>query len=426
VAVFSQEAADGVPTSPFEVAMRYACDTSPERATFGGRRLLYAQYALMLVKGDFDGFQKEMATKNMREAVSIFEQLVKVLDSDTEAILDEGRRLAAWAGREAAVRGDAPDVRHPAHIAIREALTEGRTLAPGKGPDVLLKAYAKPGGEDSVCNGLLFKSADERPDWTYLYRRMARDIACRPTLNISTVTAQMRPFTLSLLMLLAWPVWKTLRWRQRSADAAFDAPAQAWRRAAATLFDGAFAGVLFGTLTMLSSSIFDELLFRGLLPFEWIDVMLWASIGIGALGAVGYLLLCDAVLIRHSRSLGKIAFDLRPVMLDRTQRLDWRRSCRRNALATVSLLLVAFAVVLVYVFAYASLGGAGAAYQPHGLVIFGAFLLLTAGYHWRPRSIGDRWSGTHVVDADSRASAEADALPRYLATQERPPAPAAP
>lgn len=414
-----QEKADGVPlsTSPFDVAMRYACDPDPERK-LEGRRLFYAQGTQLLLQGDFDAFQAHLAGVDMRDAVSVFEQIIKVLDSDTDAILDEGRRLAAWHARGGAQARQALDVQHPAHVAIRDALLGGRVLVPGKGPDVLLKAYADPGGNDSVCNGKLFRTRDAAGEWTYLYRRMARDIACRPTLNISTVTAQLRPYALSLLMLLAWPLWKALRWRQRRSGASFDAPAQPWRRAAAALFDGAFAGVMFGAVTLLASSIFDELLFRGLMPFEWIDGMLWVSIGIGAAVAVAYLLLCDAVLIRHSRSLGKIAFDLRPVAVDRRSRIGARLSAKRNALATVTLVLVAFAVVLAMV----APGAASAEYQPHGLVIFAVFLLLTAGYHWRPQSFGDRWSGTRVVDADSRASAEADALPRYLPPAVRAPA----
>lgn len=414
-----QEKADGVPlsTSPFDVAMRYACDPDPERK-FDGRRLLYAQGALLLLQGDFDGFQKHLAGVDMREAVSVFEQIMKVLDSDTVAILDEGRQLAAWQARGAAARGDPPEVRHPAHIAIRDALRSGRTLAPGKGADVLLKAYADPGGDDSVCNGKLFRTRDGKDEWTYLYRRMARDIACRPTLNISTVTAQMRPYALSLLMLLAWPIWKVLRWQQRKSGASFDTPAQPWRRAAAALFDGAFAGVLFGAVTLLASSVFDELLFRGLMPFEWIDVMLGVSVGIGALVALAYLLGCDALLIRHSRSLGKIAFDLRPVSIERAHGIDLLRSFKRNAVATITLVLVAFLVVQAVV----APGKAAAGDQLHGMVIFAVFLVLTAGYHWRPQSFGDRWSGTRVVDADSSASAEADALPRYLPPDARAPA----
>lgn len=406
-----QEKADGVPlsTSPFDVAMRYACDPDPERR-FEGRRRFYAQGALLLLQGDFDGFQRHLAGVDMRDAVSVFEQIIKVLDSDSGAILEEGRRLAAWHARGGAKANEALDVRHPAHVAIHDALVGGRGLAPGKGQDVLLKAYAEPSGAGSVCNGGLFKTRDMADEWTYLYRRMARDIACRPTLDLSTVSAQLRPYALSLLMLLAWPVWKLLRWQQRRRGASFDTPAQPWRRAAAALFDGAFAGVLFGAVTLLASSIFDELLFRGLLPFEWIDAMLGVAVGIGAVVAIAYLLLCDAVLIRHSRSLGKIAFDLRPVPLERAGRIDALRSFKRNALATMSLVLVAFAVVQAVV----APDAAAATYQPHGLVIFAVFLLLTAGYHGRPQSFGDRWSATRVVDADSRASAEADALPRYL------------
>lgn len=432
---FRQEAADGVPQSPFEVAMRYACD--PEREKLEGRRLVYADSALRLAKGDFDGFQMELAKMTLRDGASVLEQILKVLDSDPGAILDEGRRLAAWAAQDPRQRkAEKLDVRHPAHIAIRDALAGGGTLAPGKGPDVLLRAYANPSGKDSVCNGQLFSTRDDRNvEWTTAYRRMARDIACRPSLNIATVTQRLQPYALSLLMLLAWPVWKVLRWTfgprgtaadlpllrwlrlqalrwQRPApDDALDAPVQAWRRAAAALFDGAFAGVLFGAVTLLASSLFDEMLFRGVLPFEWIDAMLGVAMAIGAAVAVAYLLCCDALLIRYSRSLGKIAFDLRPVPVAGPRRIGLWRSVRRNLLATATLVLVAVSVVMAVVVP----GTSAVASEYHGLVIFGVLLLLTAGYHWRPRTLGDRWSGTRVVDADSRASKAADALPRYLA-----------
>lgn len=441
---FRQEKADGVPQSPFAVAMRYLCDPDPARRTLGARRLLYAESALRLAQGDFDGFQLKLATLDLRDSVSVFEQILKVLDSDPGAILDEGRRLAAWAALEPAKRqAKELDVRHPAHVAIRDALKGGRALAPGKGPDVLLRAYANPSGTDSVCNGQLFRTPDVRDapnaEWTFVYRRMARDIACRPTLNIATVTQRLEPYALSLLMLLAWPVWKVLRWTfgprgtaadlpvlrwlrlqalrwQRPApDDALDAPVQAWRRAAAALFDGAFAGVLFGAVTLMASSLFDEMLFRGVLPFEWIDAMLGVAIAIGAAVAVAYLLCCDALLIRYSRSLGKIAFDLRPVPVAGPRRIGLWRSVRRNLLATATLVLVAVSVVMAVVVP----GASAVASEYHGLVIFGVFLLLTAGYHWRSRTLGDRWSGTRVVDADSRASKAADALPRYLAQGAR-------
>lgn len=438
-----QEAADGVPQSPFEVAMRYACD--PEREKLESRRLVYAESALRLAKGDFDGFQMALANIPLREGASVLEQILKVLDSDPGAILDEGRRLAAWAAQDPKQRkAETLDVRHPAHIAIRDALAGGGTLAPGKGPDVLLRAYANPSGKDSVCNGKLFSTRDDRNvEWTTAYRRMARDIACRPSLNIATVTQRLQPYALSLLMLLAWPVWKVLRWTfgprgtaadlpvlrwlrlqalrwQRPApDDALDAPVQAWRRAAAALFDGAFAGVLFGAVTLMASSLFDELLFRGVLPFGWIDAMLGVAIAIGAAVAVAYLLTCDALLIRYSRSLGKIAFDLRPVPVAGPRRLGVWGSVRRNLLATATLVLVSVSVVMAVVVP----GASAVTSEYHGLVIFGVFLLLTAGYHWRARTLGDRWSGTRVVDADSRASKAADALPRYL-SQGAPAAPA--
>lgn len=432
---FRQEAADGVPQSPFEVAMRYACD--PEREKLESRRLLYAESALRLAKGDFDGFQMALAKLSLRDGASVLEQILKVLDSDPGAILDEGRRLAAWAAQDPTRRqGETLDVRHPAHIAIRDALAGGGTLAPGKGPDVLLRAYQNPAGKDSVCNGKLFSTRDDRDvEWTTAYRRMARDIACRPTLNVATVTSRLRPYAVSLLMLLAWPVWKllrwtfgprgtaadlpamrwlrlkALRWQRPPSDDTLDAPVQAWRRAAAALFDGAFAGVLFGAVTLLASSTFDELLFRGVLPFDWIDAMLAVAIAIGAAAAVAYLLACDALLIRYSRSLGKIAFDLRPVPVAGARRIGLLRSVRRNLLATASLVLVAVTVVLAVLAPDASRVSS----EYHGFVIFAVFVLLTAGYRWRPRTLGDRWSGTQVVDADSRASKAADALPRYLA-----------
>ena len=123
------------------------------------------------------------------------------------------------------------------------------------------------------------------------------------------------------------------------------------------------------------------------------------------------------MLLRYCRSLGKIAFDLRPVHDEaggQTGRITLLASAKRFAADT---LLPALLLLLV-------VGGVSFGLEDDDellelLPAYAMFAMLAA--YWLSlalmrdgRTWGDRWSRTRVIDADSDASLAVDAPPRYL------------
>ena len=238
-------------------------------------------------------------------------------------------------------------------------------------------------------------------------------------------------FASAALALLSWPLWKLLRWRRRRSGQPAAVRPAALRRAFAALFDIAIATSIF-----VAAALLLEDAMRSLSMAER-DLV---AIPVGGLLGIAYLLLCDALALKYRRSIGKIVFDLRAVRLGGEHRaaIGPTVSAKRNALWAVAQPLVLAAVVLVFdgigrefrdwalVFfvvvplalpwlLYALPGLRDAAERRIGARVAAALRLAT---RWLVgddgRTIGDRWSRTQVIDADSEESLRADVPERYL------------
>jgi hypothetical protein len=216
-----------------------------------------------------------------------------------------------------------------------------------------------------------------------------------------------RIYGVSLLIVLSWPVWWGLRrWRLHQGRPVVATPG-ALRRALAAVFDSGIAVGIFMLVGFVGAALldgFDEV------P-EW-AFMLLTLLAAGA--GWGYLLGSDALRLRYCRSLGKAAFDLRPVRADRVGdagRITLRIAARRGALHTAVLTLLVAALFFGDLDFDASLEWlAGYAVLPLLLLFWLPMALARDGRTW-----GDRWSATRVIDAGSDTSYRADAPPRYLA-----------
>ncbi len=210
-----------------------------------------------------------------------------------------------------------------------------------------------------------------------------------------------------VLVPIGWFFWR--RW-QRRRGATFDAAPSPLRRAAAKVVDVLIA------VSLLLLGVNAVMLFEGLmaradqaLHEDLTFVLLIAS----SLPAWAYLLLGDAIQVRYRRSVGKIMFDLRPVLRDTAAggALGVKVCLRRHAaLLLVSVLPILVTVAVIY-----------DNMDFNGLRVL-QFLIIVGGSLWllalRRRSLGDRWAGTEVIDSDSTASRARDLPPRYLRPAE--------
>jgi len=195
---------------------------------------------------------------------------------------------------------------------------------------------------------------------------------------------------------------------------------------------------------------------------------------VGSLSALSYLLFCDALRLKYCRSVGKILFGLRPVsdVADDRGAIGLGASAKRNLPFIVALMFSPLLLIPPYLLTYALLAmlffvagmlfpeqvgnlitGIGDGMSP-GVAIFAMLMwslvmlwvfysfenIRKVGNRWfgvrwskwlvRPllavlfppswfifegdRTVGDRWSRTQVIDADSEESLRIDAPPRYV------------
>jgi hypothetical protein len=218
-----------------------------------------------------------------------------------------------------------------------------------------------------------------------------------------------------VLVPVLWFFWR--RW-QRRAGVVFDAPPSPLRRAAAKVVDVLIAVglLLLGVNTVM---LFEGLMSRAAQPLdeELTALLLIAS----SLPAWAYLLLGDAIQVRHRRSVGKILFDLRPVLRDPAagDALGIGVCLRRHA---AFVLVAVLPVLLTVVMIYEDMEFDGLRGLQLVAMVGGSLWLLVL----RRRSVGDRWAGTEVIDSDSAASKARDLPPRYLRPAEPPATPTGP
>ena len=304
--------------------------------------------------------------------------------------------------------------RHPVHIRIERGLqSSGPTLHPGE--TWLLGAYRRlstdAGYRQSMVRGHEWSDVPENVPLIYV--EMVQRAAEHESAGLVRVADYARDYGASLLILLSWPIWWAWRqWQHRRGSQIAERPA-AWRRALANVFDSGIAVAAFFAVGFTAT---EALAIWAEAPRWLLDL---GPVTLALAAGWGYLLFCDALPLRHQRSLGKIAFHLRPVrdVVGGTGgRMTLSVAARRGApIAAVLPLLTLVAVV-------GFLSSEGVQW----LKAYLAFALLIL--YWLPmalrrdgRSWGDRWSGTRVIDADSDASPRVDAPPRYLETLCAPP-----
>lgn len=321
------------------------------------------------------------------------------------------RKSMASPGR---LNGQSP-YQHPVHQRIAERLAQGEALSAGEA--WLLGAYKAQQRSSSwqadreadrsahCAQTELPPSGDPAAQLAQEFYRNLCEAALRPDSQLVEVGSGLRrmasDYAFNLLALLTWPAWRAWRWWQKRQHLPIAATPHPLRRALANLLDGALALTLLWAMAKLSATVSD------LLPATWLLAGSLASV-LSTVLVIGlplaYLLLGDTLRFKHRRSIGKIAFDLRPLR-DSGQELRPVDALRRNALLAVG----AFALAVLLSQWTPNLGLASDALVYLGLMA----LLMLPNMLMHHRSWPDRWSHTHVVDADSAVSLAVDRPARY-------------
>jgi len=205
----------------------------------------------------------------------------------------------------------------------------------------------------------------------------------------------LRDYYWSVLVFMVWPVWRLRRLLQRRQGAQIAARPNSLRLLLAAAVDitiAVAAGIVAATFVGSAVAI-GRLLIAGASgrqDGETAGILAGLSVGIVC------LLGRDVLRLRVRRSIGKVLFDLRPLRTDAAEpgALTWAVSARRNAvlpglLLTVYLPLLMDSIVGALVMAVVGLGL--------------AVLTLVLRLRGLP-TLGERWSKTRVVDADSAES----------------------
>ena len=188
--------------------------------------------------------------------------------------------------------------------------------------------------------------------------------------------------------LLVWPIWKGWRhWRRLRGTPIASKPG-ATRPALAALVDLTLTvGLVFAVYSLADSTLsIGKWLARD--DAEGVAALL------GLVAGLAYWLLRDAIRLRYCRSIGKVAFDLRPVHVKQMPRghIGVKTSMQRNWPLLISLLL-GLTVMM---------------FNP----LFGVPVLVAA--LWLTRHTGDRRSRTKLIDSDSNESRHIEMPPRYI------------
>ncbi|MGD8938996.1 MAG: RDD family protein [Gammaproteobacteria bacterium] len=256
---------------------------------------------------------------------------------------------------------------------------------------------------------------DEEPkplptDAEWIYWRVAKN-ASRPESKFAALWNEVGDTVLTygwaLLVLLLSPAWWLWRRWRRHRGAMFPTQPSLLRRTAATIIDGSICfGIMF--LPVFAESV---------------------PVIVAILAALAYLLFRDAIRFKYSRSIGKILFELRPVrnVADDRGAISLGTSAKRNAPFIVWAILAPFLVGWEMLFIIPSLGE-----QPDetliGTIAVGLLLLVMLvpllWYLFKGRrTLGDIWSGTQVIDADSEESLRVELPTRFIQPNPAPTTP---
>jgi len=270
------------------------------------------------------------------------------------------------------------DFTHPFHVPIFNALSEAVAKDLDKENKLLLIDVDQRFLLGQYGAGI-FTWNDERISHSgvsWVYDAMAETAQHQSPLD--SLFGLMEPYVGGLFIILAWPIWKLIRLRQRAKGGEIAEEPSSLRRAFAALFDFGVAIVL-GMLTALVMSTILQLLDI----YTNGDPEAFVALAIGTL----YMLSCDALKFRCHRSIGKIAFDLRPANIvgDAPGDISWGISARRNIpkiIACVASFFFSFAAIeSLYHYETWVLS-----FLPVVIVLFGLFVIVLI-YSWmRKRS----------------------------------------
>jgi hypothetical protein len=204
------------------------------------------------------------------------------------------------------------------------------------------------------------------------------------------------------LVFLVLPGLKVIRWWRRRRGAPFTVKPNALVRVIASLIDlGIGFGIFFlaGTLTYNS---FEE------------GTMAWV---VGTLSALTYLLFSDAIRFKYCRSIGKILCDLRLVndVAENHHSIGLVASAKRNTVFIIETVVILIGSYYLIYFFELSRHLIDILYLPGWVFIPLAAYWLSIIF-MRGRTLGDRWSHTQVIDADSEESRRMDVPQRYIRT----------
>lgn len=241
-----------------------------------------------------------------------------------------------------------------------------------------------------------------RAEWVYW--RVAKN-TIRPDSKLASIKERAREIVIQyqfhLLALLIPPLWWGVRWLRKKMGVRFVARPHPLRLGAAAVTDSLTAAALaFMAGTLVDSTMTFSGGGSGNAPA-------FTGLGVG----LGYLWFCDALFLKYRRSIGKILFGLRPVMLsgDDRRTKGASSSVKRN-------FFVPFGLVVQFLVLTVVLSVSGLLSALAGML--GLFSLWFWVFKGRP--VGDRWAGTVVIDADSDESLAVDAPPRYVLPTESP------
>jgi uncharacterized RDD family membrane protein YckC len=202
------------------------------------------------------------------------------------------------------------------------------------------------------------------------------------------------------LLFLVLPLLKLIRWWQRRRGVPFPVKPNALVRVIASLIDLAIGlGIFFLAFTLTYNS-FEE------------GTMAWF---VGTLSALTYLLFSDAIRFKYCRSIGKILCDLRLVndVAENHHSIGLVASAKRNTvfiIETVVILIGSYYLIFFFEL-YRHL--TDILYLPGWVFIPPAAYWLSIIF-MRGRTLGDRWSHTQVIDADSEESRRMNVPQRYI------------
>ena len=391
----------------------------------------YLDIVDLIEKGDAPEAARRITEQAGRIVIDANNLLFELADMKSGELRDERRKLlelkATVEGAEPAtlarrrsvvslarVNGQ-PQFLHPVHQRIAERLTTGDPLAPGE--DWLLATYKAQSRSKWQADVGDPKFAECRSPEIDLFDRPAErlaqefykamcDAALRPDSQLVQVYASTKrlatEYAWDLMILLSWPAWRLRRWQQRRLRQPIDARPHPLRRALANLMDGMVAFGAMWVVVLLGEALASML---STVSDAASDVAQVVAAVLMALVPLGYVLLADRLHFKHHRSVGKIVFDLRPLR-DAGGELGVVDCVRRNTLLAVGVFVVALLLGL-WSPDDADLVSNGLAYGALMAVLVLPNMLL------RGRSWADRWSNTHVVDADSEESLATDRPARY-------------